>query len=70
MHFGAKVFKTCKVLSIVGALALVAQASAAGIADLSTKDAASGLKKALIKGAAETGSGSRLLQQVFGAIGK
>ena len=51
MLFGAKVFKICTVMTIVCALAFGAQASAAGIADLSTKDTASGLKEALAKGA-------------------
>jgi hypothetical protein len=51
MLFGAKVFKTWQVMTIVGALALAAQASAAGFADLSNKDAASGLQEALTKGA-------------------
>jgi len=51
MLFGAKVIKTYQAMTIVCALAFGAQASAAGIADLSNKDAAAGLKEALTKGA-------------------
>ncbi len=51
MFFGAKVFKICQAMTIVCALTLAAQASAAGIADLSNGDAASGLKEALSRGA-------------------
>lgn len=51
MRFVKKLGLTSHVLWIVGALALVAQASAIGLEDLSSQDAASGLKAALTRGA-------------------
>ena len=51
MLLNAKVFKICQAMTIVCALTLGAQVSAAGIADLSNGDAASGLKEALSRGA-------------------
>ncbi len=51
MFFGVKIFNICKAMTIVCALALAAQASAVGIADLSSSDTASGLKEALTRGA-------------------
>jgi hypothetical protein len=51
MRSASNVLKTINILWIVGALAFGAQASAAGIDDLSSKDTASGLKEALTRGA-------------------
>lgn len=51
MRFTRKLGLNSRTLWIVGALALAAQASAIGLADLSNQDAASGLKAALAKGA-------------------
>ena len=51
MRYSRKLGLASRVLWIVGALALAAQASAIGLANLSNQDAASGLKAALVKGA-------------------
>jgi len=51
MRIDSKGIVIFKILWIVCALALATQASAIGIADLSNKDTAGGLKEALTKGA-------------------
>jgi hypothetical protein len=51
MRIDSNIFKAFNIVWIVCALALAAQASAAGVDDLSSKDTASGLKEALSKGA-------------------
>jgi len=51
MLIGPKVFLPCRMMLIAWALAFAAQVSAIGIADLSSKETASGLKEALTKGA-------------------
>jgi len=51
MRLTRKLGLTSRILWIVGALALAAQASAIGLEDLSNQDASSGLKAALARGA-------------------